>query len=207
MDALLLVDIQNDFVSGGALAVPGGESVVPVANYLMNRFTHVVASQDWHPADHRSFAAQHPGYQVGDTVPLNGQPQILWPTHCVQQTHGAALCDTLDTEKITHLITKGTNPEIDSYSAFFDNGHLQETGLHGHLQSHGVRSLTVLGLATDYCIKYTVLDALELSYRVVVVLDGIRAVNLDSEDGKVALREMSNAGATLMESTQLPPSR
>ena len=206
MDALLLVDIQNDFVPGGALAVPDGDSVIPVANHLMTRFTHVIASQDWHPANHQSFATQHPGYQVGETVPLNGESQILWPTHCVQQTRGAALCRTLDTGHITHIITKGTNPEIDSYSAFFDNGHSQETGLHAYLQSLSVESLTILGLATDYCVKYTVLDALALAYRVVVVLDGIRAVNLRNEDGDLALREMSNAGAILMESTQLPPS-
>ena len=206
MEALLLVDIQNDFVPGGALAVPDGDAVIPVANQLMTRYSRVVASQDWHPSNHRSFAPQHPGYHAGDTVEVNGQPQVLWPTHCVQQTPGSRLCDALATERIIHYVKKGTDPEIDSYSAFFDNGHLKQTDLHPYLQSKGIQSLTILGLATDYCIKHTVLDALALSYQVTVVLDGIRAVNLRNEDGDLALREMSNAGARLMESTQLPAS-
>ena len=203
MRALLLVDIQNDFLPGGALAVPDGAAVIPVANQLMVAFQNVIASQDWHPADHGSFAAQHPGRLIGETVQLNSQAQILWPIHCVQQTKGAAFSGDLDTERIAHVVPKGTDPQIDSYSAFFDNGHLQATGLHSYLQSLGVDALTVLGLATDYCVKFTVLDALKLSYKVSVVTDGIRPVNLHDDDGTKALLQMSEAGAALINSAEL----
>lgn len=203
MHALLLVDIQNDFLPGGALAVPDGAAVIPIANQLMSCFPTVIASQDWHPADHRSFASQHPGHHPGETVTLKGYPQILWPVHCVQQTNGAAFSEDLNTDRIARVIPKGTDRDIDSYSAFFDNGHLKETGLHNYLQSLGVDALTVLGLATDYCVKYTVLDALNLSYRVSVVVDGVRAVNLQPNDGSNCLMEMSAAGATLIESTEV----
>ena len=203
MHALLLVDIQNDFLPGGALAVPDGDAVIPIANRLMVRFQTVIASQDWHPADHGSFASQHPGRLIGETVQLGGQEQILWPIHCVQKTKGAAFSSDLNTEGIAHVVHKGTDAQIDSYSAFFDNGHLKETGLHGYLQSLGVDALTILGLATDYCVKFTVLDALRLSYNVSVVTDGIRAVDLQEDDGRKALLEMSEAGAELISSQTL----
>jgi len=203
MRALLLVDLQNDFLPGGPLAVPDGDAVIPVANRLMAGFETVIASQDWHPADHSSFVAEHPGHIVGDTVHLNGQTQILWPVHCVQESDGASFSEDLNSERITHVIAKGTDREIDSYSAFFDNGHVKETGLHGYLQALGVDALTVLGLATDYCVKYTVLDALKLSYRVSLVTDGIRAVNLRQDDGSNALLEMSAAGADLITSSDI----
>ncbi len=190
MHALLLVDIQNDFLPGGALAVPDGAAVIPIANQLMSCFPTVIASQ-------------LPGLLPGETVTLKGYPQILWPVHCVQQTNGAAFSEDLNTDRIARVIPKGTDRDIDSYSAFFDNGHLKETGLHNYLQSLGVDALTVLGLATDYCVKYTVLDALNLSYRVSVVVDGVRAVNLQPNDGSNCLMEMSAAGATLIESTEV----
>lgn len=204
MRALLLVDIQNDFLPGGALGVPDGDSVVSIANHLMERFNTVVASQDWHPPDHRSFVTEHPGHLVGESIRVNGHSQILWPSHCVQQSQGADFSKDLHTDQITHIVAKGTDREIDSYSAFFDNGHLKQTGLHGYLQSQGVEALTVLGLATDYCVKYSVLDALDFGYEVTVVLDGIRAVNLREGDGTRALEEMSAAGAMLATSAELP---
>ena len=203
MRALLLVDLQNDFLPGGALAVPDGDAVIPVANRLIPSHEIIIASQDWHPVDHGSFVTEHPGHVVGDTVELSGQTQVLWPVHCVQESHGAAFGGNLISERITHIIPKGTDRNIDSYSAFFDNGHLQATGLHSYLQSLGVDALTVLGLATDYCVKYTVLDALKLSYRVSLVSDGVRAVNLRENDGTDALLEMSAAGATLIASSDI----
>ena len=204
MQALLLVDLQNDFLPGGALAVPDGEAVIPIANRLMARFQTVVASQDWHPANHRSFAAQHPGHHVGETVELNGCRQVLWPVHCVQDSPGAAFTATLNTDRTTRVVQKGTDREIDSYSAFFDNGHLKQTELHDYLQAMEVTSLAVLGLATDYCVKFTVLDALELSYKVTVVVDAIRGVDLGEGDCASALQEMSAAGAMMVNSADLP---
>ena len=204
MHALLLVDLQNDFLSGGALSVPNGEAVIPIANRLMARFQTVVASQDWHPADHASFAAQHPGHDVGETVELKGCRQVLWPVHCVQDSRGAGFAASLNTDRITRVVQKGTDREIDSYSAFFDNDHLKQTELHDYLQSMEVTALTVLGLATDYCVKFTVLDALDLSYKVTVVVDAIRGVDLREGDCVAALQEMSAAGAMMVNSADLP---
>lgn len=204
MQALLLVDLQNDFLPGGALPVPDGGAVIPIANRVMARFDTVVASQDWHPENHRSFAAQHANHQVGETVDLNGCQQVLWPVHCVQGSHGAAFAATLNTDRITRVVQKGTDQEIDSYSAFFDNDHLKQTELHDYLRSMEVDALTVLGLATDYCVKFTVLDALALSYQVSVVVDGIRGVDLREGDSATALQEMSAAGAMMVSSADLP---
>ena len=204
MQALLLVDLQNDFLPGGALPVPDGGAVIPIANRVMARFDTVVASQDWHPENRRSFAAQHANHQVGETVDLNGCQQVLWPVHCVQGSHGAAFAATLNTDRITRVVQKGTDQEIDSYSAFFDNDHLKQTELHDYLRSMEVDALTVLGLATDYCVKFTVLDALALSYQVSVVVDGIRGVDLREGDSATALQEMSAAGAMMVSSADLP---
>lgn len=203
MDALLLVDLQNDFLPGGSLAVPEGNTVLGVANQLCTHFDHVIASQDWHPPDHQSFADQHPGLSPGDVITLNGNPQILWPRHCVEHTPGAQFSDSLDGSAITHVSRKGTDRDIDSYSAFFDNGHLRATGLHDVLRTASVERLIVLGLATDYCVKYTVLDALELGYQVLVIRDGVRGVDLTPGDSERALAEMGQQGARLLESRHL----
>src|SRR5688572_23285646 len=160
--ALILVDLQNDFIPGGALAVPRGDEVIPTANRLAAKFDLVVATQDWHPAGHHSFAAAHPGKKVGDVVDLHGLPQVLWPVHCVQDTRGAAFAPGLDVSRIDHVVRKGTDPDIDSYSGFFDNGHRKATGLHEYLTRRGVRHAYVMGIATDYCVKFTVLDARQL---------------------------------------------
>jgi nicotinamidase/pyrazinamidase len=199
MHALLLIDIQNDFLPGGALAVPHGDQVIAVANQEMRRADYVVATQDWHPANHGSFASQHEGLAVGDQFELDGLPQIAWPDHCVQGTYGAALAAELRTERIDHIVHKGTRPEIDSYSAFFDNGHRQGTGLDEHLRSIGVRHLSVMGLATDYCVKFTVLDALQLDYPTRVLLAGCRGVNLRDGDVERAIDEMRASGADIIE--------
>jgi len=198
MRALVLVDLQYDFCPGGALAVPGGDETIAVAQRLMPRFDIVVATQDWHPRDHASFAANHPGTSPGQVVDLDGQRQVLWPVHCVQDTRGAELHDGLDRRRISEVIRKGTDPRIDSYSGFFDNGHQKDTGLAAWLKERGVRQLYVLGLATDYCVKLTVLDASELGFEVWVVEDGCRAVELAPGAGDRAFHAMRAAGATVI---------
>ena len=205
MRALVLVDLQYDFCSGGALAVPRGEETIAVAQRLMPRFETVVATQDWHPRDHGSFAANHPGTSPGQLIELAGRPQVLWPVHCVQETRGAELHAGLDRRRISAVIRKGTDPQIDSYSGFFDNGHQKETGLAVWLREHSVRQLYVLGLATDYCVKLTVLDACKLGFDVWVVEDGCRAVDLAPGDGERAFAEMRAAGATVIPSGTIGP--
>ena len=194
MNALILVDIQNDFLPGGALAVPHGDQVIAVANEQQTRFDLIVATQDWHPADHQSFAANHDGKQVGDLVSLNGLPQILWPVHCVQGTHGADFAPALKRERWVRVFKKGLEREIDSYSGFFDNGHAKDTGLASWLRQQGVDSVYVLGLATDYCVKFTALDAVSLGFRTYLILEGCRGVNLQPKDTQRAVEEMSAAG-------------
>ncbi len=203
MKALLLVDVQNDFCPGGALEVKKGNEVVPVANKLSKRFDLVVATQDWHPANHLSFAANHPWRKPGQVIDLNGLDQILWPIHCVQGSFGAEFVKELDTSNFTGVFRKGTDPEIDSYSGFFDNGHRKATGLHEFLQEKGVNELYIMGLAQDYCVKFTVLDALELGYEVHLIVDGTRPVNLKEGDGQKALEEMKSKGAYLVSSDQI----
>ena len=194
MNALILVDIQNDFLPSGALAVPHGDEVIAVANEQQTRFDLIVATQDWHPADHQSFAANHVGKQIGDLVSVNGVPQILWPVHCVQETHGADFGAALKIERWARVFQKGVDREIDSYSGFFDNGHAKDTGLASWLRQQGVDSVYVLGLATDYCVKFTALDAVSLGFRTHVVLDGCRGVNLRPDDSQRAVEEMKAAG-------------
>jgi nicotinamidase/pyrazinamidase len=195
MRALVLVDLQYDFMPGGSLAVARGDETVSIAQRLMREHDTVLATQDWHPRDHKSFAANNPGTAIGEVVTVNGVPQVMWPEHCVRGTRGAELHDELD--GITQVFQKGTNPEIDSYSGFFDNGHKKATGLEGWLREHGITDLTVVGLATDYCVKFTVLDARQLGFGVRVVTAGCRAVDLTAGDGERALAEMRAAGAVV----------
>jgi len=201
--ALLLVDIQNDFIPGGALAVPDGDVVVSVANRLMDRFGLVVASQDWHPANHGSFVSRNPGKAVGDIIDLDGIDQIVWPDHCVEHTHGAAFVAGLNTDRIDHVVRKGTDADIDSYSIFFDNGHRKETGLQQYLKDQAVKRLVLVGLATDYCVKYSALDAREIGFEVILVTDGVRGVELKSGDCEKAVSEMKAAGVQTATSAQL----
>lgn len=194
VEALILVDIQNDFMPFGALPVARGDEVVAAANELARRYPLVVATQDWHPSDHGSFASNNPGTRPGDVTELGELQQVLWPDHCVQNTPGASFHSGLDVARIDQVCRKGTDPTIDSYSGFFDNGHLKETGLDAFLRGNGVESLVIVGLATDYCVKYTALDARELGYEVVVITDGVRAVDLTEGDGERALEQMRSAG-------------
>jgi nicotinamidase/pyrazinamidase len=205
MKALILVDIQNDFVPGGALAVREGDRVVPVANALMERFELVVATQDWHPADHGSFAANHPGKRVGEVIELNGLPQVLWPVHCVQGTQGAEFVPGLAGDKITRVFRKGTDAGIDSYSGFFDNGHRRATGMGDWLKERGVRDIYVMGLATDYCVKFTALDGVGLGFNVWLVEDGCRGVELRPGDVARAMEEMRAAGVKVIGSAEIFP--
>jgi nicotinamidase/pyrazinamidase len=205
MDALILVDIQNDFLPGGSLAVPRGDEVIPVANRLIKKFDLVIATQDWHPKDHGSFASRHPGSKPGDMSELHGLPQVMWPDHCVQNTHGAEFAATLDLQRIKHVIRKGTDPTIDSYSGFFDNGHRKDTGLADLLRKLGVTRVVIAGLATDYCVKATALDARKLGFETVVVRDGVRGVNLSSSDSDLALAEMTGAGVSVISEHEVSP--
>lgn len=205
MRALILVDIQNDFLPGGALAVSEGDAIIPVVNQLQERFSLIVATQDWHPAQHGSFAANHPGHQPGEQIDLHGLPQILWPVHCVQGTPGAAFAGSLDRQRVAEVFPKGTDPEIDSYSGFFDNGHRKATGLAAYLRAAGVDEVYITGLATDYCVKFTALDAIGQGFRTTVVTDAVRGVDLQPGDSEAALAMMEAAGVVLLSSAQVDP--
>lgn len=196
--ALLLVDIQNDFLPSGSLAVRGADQILPTVNALLKHpFDLIVATKDWHPENHLSFASQHQK-NVGEVVELGGHPQILWPDHCIQNTLGAAHPPALSQTSIEHTIYKGTDRTIDSYSAFFDNEKKRCTGLYDYLTHRAINQLVVVGIATDYCVKYTVLDALELGFKVVVIKEGCKGVNLQPQDEQKALESMENQGATVL---------
>ena len=203
MNALILVDLQNDFCSGGALAVPNGDATIAIANACMDRFPLVVATQDFHPRSHGSFAANHAGAAPYSQIDLFGLPQVLWPIHCVEHTPGAAFHQDLVTSKIARVFPKGTDPTVDSYSGFFDNGKRKSTGLGEYLHAQGVIQVFVLGLATDYCVRATVLDALELGFMVTLIVDGCRAVDLQPGDGERAVAAMAAAGARVILSTEV----
>lgn len=202
MNALIVVDVQNDFVPGGALAVSEGDRVVPVANRLMPYFDLVAATKDWHPADHLSFASQHSGRGVGDVIDLEGLQQVLWPDHCIQATTGAELVGQLDAAGINRVFQKGTNRTIDSYSGFFDNGHRQATGLGDFLREREVAEVFIMGLATDYCVKFTALDAAQLGFRTNLILDGCRGVDLSAGDVDRAIEELRRAGVHVTDSAR-----
>jgi len=203
MKCLILVDIQNDFLPGGALAVPDGDQVIPVVNSLQSRFSLIVATQDWHPANHGSFAASHTGKKPFEQIDLNGLPQTLWPVHCVQNTAGAALAPGLTQDRIAKIFQKGTDSGIDSYSGFFDNGHRKSTGLGEWLKEQNVSEVFVCGLATDYCVKFTALDAVQAGLETSLIEDACRGVNLRPDDVKNAVEEMKAAGVQILSSHDL----
>lgn len=178
-EALIVIDVQNDFCPGGALAVTGGDEIIARINALMAEFSCVVLTQDWHPANHASFAANHPGAAPFSLTPMPYGPQVLWPTHCVQGTKGAEFHPNLRTDPAQLVIRKGFRAGIDSYSAFFENDKTTATGLHGYLQDRGARKLTLVGLATDYCVAYSALDAAKLGYQVTVLEGACRAIDLN----------------------------
>ncbi|MFW5694371.1 MAG: bifunctional nicotinamidase/pyrazinamidase [Alkalispirochaeta sp.] len=197
MKALVVVDVQNDFLPGGALAVPDGDAVVPVINSIMPQYELVVATQDWHPAEHQSFASRHLGHAPGDVIDLHGVQQILWPDHCVQHCPGASFAAGLDVANFDYVVRKGDDPSIDSYSGFFDNDHRRATGLEEILKEHNVDAVDICGLAADYCVKFTALDAAQLGFTTTVFTDATRAVNLNEGDFEAAMEEIRGAGGTV----------
>ena len=196
MKALILVDIQRDFLPGGALAVDEGDKVIPVANQLQEHFDLVVATQDWHPPHHGSFASQHPGQQPFDQIELVGLPQTLWPDHCVQGSPGAAFAEELRMNKVEAIFRKGMYPSIDSYSGFFDNGHKKTTGLGDYLRGRGVDTVYVVGLAGDYCVNFTLQDALQLGLSAVLVPEGVRSIR--EEGFQQAVKELKARGGKVV---------
>lgn len=176
--ALIVIDMQNDFCPGGALAVPGGDEIVPEVNHLISSYQHVVLTQDWHPAGHKSFASSHAGAEPFSTIEMPYGEQTLWPDHCVQGTPGAAFHSGLDWTKAELVVRKGFRPAIDSYSAFFENDRATPTGLGGYLKERGLQSLVMCGLATDFCVAYSALDAARLGFKVTVILSACRAIDL-----------------------------
>ena len=196
--ALILVDLQNDFMPGGALAVNEGDQLPAIANSIMQRYELVVATQDWHPQNHGSFAVNNPDAELFSMGTLNGLDQVMWPEHCVQGTTGAAFHNELRVNGIDKIFPKGTNPAVDSYSGFFDNNKQGDTGLDAYLRQEGITRLDIMGLATDYCVKFTALDALDLGYTTRLIVPACRAVGMNPTDEKDALDEMYNAGITLL---------
>lgn len=199
MRALIVVDVQNDFLPGGALAVPGGDTVIAPINRLIATASQLlpVATQDWHPRGHGSFAANHDGCDVGDVVDLNGSRQVLWPVHCVAGTDGAEFAPGLDADSFAAVVRKGMDPTVDSYSGFADNARGRKTGLAGLLRERGVTEVFVAGLATDYCVKFTALDALAAGFRTILVEDACRGVELQTGDVRRALEEIEAAGGEI----------
>ena len=201
MNALIIVDVQNDFLPGGALAVEEGDAVIPVINRLQKNFDLVVATQDWHPADHKSFASQHPGKNPFEEINLNGLPQVLWPDHCVQESIGTAFSDQLDAQRIEAIFRKGMEKNIDSYSGFFDNGKKKATGMGAYLKGRGVSSIFVAGLAADYCVYFTALDGMEFGFQSTIITDATKAI--DKNDFKNKLQEFTAKGGRHIQSENL----
>jgi len=201
MKALLLIDIQYDFLPGGALAVANGDAIIPIVNSIQDRFDLVVATQDWHPKGHKSFASSHEGKQVFEQIELKGLPQVLWPDHCVQGTHGADLSDAVNWNRTEAIFRKGTSLEIDSYSGFYDNGHLKATGLSEYLKGRNITDVYVAGLAADYCVYFTAKDALQQGFNTFVIEDATKAI---SEDGFVqAKKDLQDKGGHVIQSSVL----
>jgi len=203
MTALLVIDIQNDFLPGGALAVPSADEIIPIVNELIPQYELVVASQDWHPDDHVSFASNHVGKNIGDRITHNGTEQVLWPDHCIQGSDGSGFPRELDTQGIDHILRKGQSTTVDSYSAFYDNANSSTTGLNEYLRSQGVTKLHLVGLATEYCLKFTAMDALRDNFEVTVIKDACRGVNATKHDDEQALAELQSLGAHVCRSEHL----
>ncbi len=203
MRAFVIVDMQNDFMPGGALGVPSAHGIVPILNALIPKFSLVVATMDWHPPDHVSFASSHPGKNIGDVIRVSDIDQMLWPVHCVRNTHGAELTPLLDHRNVAAIFYKGTDKNIDSYSVFFDNAHRKSTGLGDYLKSRGIHEVYFAGLTTEYCVLYSAIDAIDLGFMVYVIADACRPINLDPRDEQSALDTMAAKGAKIIQSSDL----
>jgi nicotinamidase/pyrazinamidase len=199
-NALIVVDVQNDFCDGGALEVKKGNEVIPVINKLIKTqiFDFIIATQDWHPRDHKSFASNHKNKNIYDVIKLNGIEQVLWPDHCIQRTKGARFHNDLDLGKKYYVFKKGKNPNIDSYSGFYDNDHKTSTGLNEFLTKNKIIEVYITGLATDYCVKFTALDSVKEGYKTYIIKEAIRGVNINKDDSKKALKEMKEKGCKVI---------
>lgn len=202
--ALVVIDMQRDFMPGGALSVPDADLLIPKINRLMHLFPMTIASQDFHPKNHVSFASTHPGRKIGDSIQVGKVKQILWPEHCVQDTLGSDFDPRLDVKSIHKIIPKGTHQEIDSYSAFFDNAQSASTGLAEYLKSEGINRVFICGVATEYCVLFSVLDALRLGFSVFVIEDACKGIELAIGDEEKAFAIMKQKGAGLISSSQVP---
>ena len=198
MNALIIVDVQNDFLPGGSLAVKDGFDIIPVINSIQTKFDLVVATQDWHPAEHKSFASNHPGKKPFVEIDLDGLSQVLWPDHCVQETTGAEFSNQLDSKRIEAIFRKGMDKNIDSYSGFFDNGKRKSTGLAPYLKGRNITSIFVAGLAADFCVYFTAMDALEQGFQTSIITDATKAI--DNEKLKNKLEDFVSKGGSLVTS-------
>ena len=196
MKALVIIDVQNDFLINGALEVPDGNDVIEHINHIIENYALVVATKDWHPINHVSFASNNPGKKIGDVIKVNNIDQILWPNHCVQESKGADFPATLNIKTINKIINKGINSQIDSYSGFYDNGKIRSTGLSDYLKTNNVTSIDFVGLATEYCVKFSVLDSIKEGFKTRVILKGIKGI--DFEESSKALNEMKSKGVDLL---------
>ena len=196
MKALIIIDVQNDFLKDGSLEVPNGNDVIEPINEIINNYSLVVATKDWHPLDHVSFASNHKGKKIGDVIKINNLEQMLWPVHCLQKSEGSDFPSNLNIKAIDKIIYKGANSQIDSYSGFYDNGKIRSTGLSNYLKTKNVTSVDCVGLATEYCVKFTVFDSIEEGFKSRVILKGIKGINL--EESNKTLEEMKSKGIDLL---------
>ena len=203
MKALILIDIQNDFMPWGSVGIEKSDEIIPMANLLIEQFDLVVASQDWHPANHQSFAANHPWRKPGQIIEINGKPQLLWTMHCVQDTLGAELVDALEKEKISKIIQKGSSSEVDSYSAFFENYHKKSSDLEAYLKGKQVEEVFIMGLAAEFGVKYTATDAVEFGFKTSVISDACRWFDPSYENIDNSIKEMKSQGIQLIQSADL----
>lgn len=203
MNVLLLIDLQNDFLPGGAIPVAHGDLVAPLANQLQGAFKLVVATQDWHPANHKSFASSHPGRKPGDTALLKKVRRTLWPAHCVQNTRGAELTPALMLNRVNKVFRKGIEADLDGYSAFFDDDHIRATGLHEYLQDKRVTDVYVMGLGTELCVKATALNAVALGFRTFLIEDACRSFSSEPDVVKAAIDELRDTGVAILQCRDL----
>ena len=196
MKALIIVDVQNDFLENGSLAVPNGNQIIPIINEIQNDFDLIVVTQDWHPSDHKSFAKEHPGKKEFETIDLNGLEQVLWPVHCVQGSFGAEFHQELNTNSVEAIFRKGMDPEIDSYSGFFDNGKRKNTGLFGYLKDRNVSEIFVCGLAADFCVYFTAQDALDLGFQTTILKEATKPIN--EENWKIIQKKFQENGGEII---------
>ncbi|MEO9885508.1 MAG: bifunctional nicotinamidase/pyrazinamidase [Balneola sp.] len=204
MHALLVIDVQNDFCPGGNLEIPDGDQIIASINQLTPFFNCVVQTQDWHPLNHSSFASNHKGKKPNETISMDYGEQILWPNHCVQESRGAEFHPDLETKNTNMIIRKGFRPGIDSYSAFYENDKITKTGLKGYLDSLNIETVFITGLATDFCVKWTALDAIKCGYRTYVVNDAVKGIDIENSVD-IAMKEMYEAGVEFIDSSYLVP--